>query len=68
MTGSFAGAALRLYGAAARGLGWRPQDFWPATPAELAAALAPPEGTPALLDRSELNQLMEHDNGGIWQR
>lgn len=32
-------AALRLCGLAARQLGWRPRDFWAATPAELAAAL-----------------------------
>ena len=65
MSERFGEAALRLYGAAVRGLGWRPQDFWAATPAELAAALTPLEANPALLDRSELNRLMEHDNGGI---
>ena len=29
-------AARRLAGAAAQLLGWRPDDFWDATPAELA--------------------------------
>lgn len=37
-------AALRLCGLAGAMLGWRPHEFWDATPAELAAvfgALAP---------------------------
>lgn len=41
---TFAAAATRLAGLAALALGWRPDDFWRATPAELAAlgdALAP---------------------------
>jgi uncharacterized phage protein (TIGR02216 family) len=36
---SFGTAAARLSGAAAMLLGWRPDDFWNATPAELAAVL-----------------------------
>ena len=35
----FGEAAERLAGAAALLLGWRPGDFWNATPAELSAAL-----------------------------
>ena len=31
--------AVRLCGAAAMLLGWRPAEFWDATPTELAAAL-----------------------------
>ena len=54
-------AALALYGIAARLLGWKPHDFWAATPAELAAALAPP-APPAALDRSDLTRMMELDN------
>lgn len=38
---NFADAALRLAGLAAAMLGWRPSEFWSATPAELAASLAP---------------------------
>ena len=38
MTG-FGENASRLAGAAAMLLGWRPGEFWEATPAELAAAL-----------------------------
>lgn len=39
MTATFGEAATRLCGAAATLLGWRPREFWEATPAELAAAL-----------------------------
>ena len=42
MTQTFGEAAARAWQAAALGLGWRPDDFWGATPAELAGALAPP--------------------------
>jgi hypothetical protein len=59
----FAAAALALCGLAARQLGWRPGEFWAATPAELAAALgllAAPTASPC--DRSLLEKLMEHDD------
>lgn len=36
---SFAHAALMLAGIAGRQLGWRTDDFWQATPAELAMML-----------------------------
>ena len=36
---AFGANAARLCGAAAMLLGWRPWEFWEATPAELAAAL-----------------------------
>lgn len=57
--------ALALCGLAARSLGWRPQEFWAATPAELAAALGllTPGATDPGLDRQALKRLMEHDNG-----
>ncbi len=38
----FADAARALAGIAARLLGWRPDEFWAATPDELAAALTVP--------------------------
>lgn len=41
----FGEAAARLSGAAAMLLGWKPDDFWAATPAELALAL---QGGPAV--------------------
>jgi hypothetical protein len=41
MSETFGPGAGRLGGLAARLLGWRPHEFWSATPAELAAVLAP---------------------------
>lgn len=41
---NFADGALRNWSVAAALLGWRPNDFWSATPAELAASLRPPAG------------------------
>jgi uncharacterized phage protein (TIGR02216 family) len=41
MQGGIGEVAARLSGAAALLLGWRPGEFWEATPAELAAALQP---------------------------
>ena len=38
----FGEAAARLCNAAAAVLGWRPQEFWDATPAELALAFQAP--------------------------
>lgn len=39
----FADAAMRCWSTAAQLLGWRPNEFWKATPAELAASLRPAE-------------------------
>jgi uncharacterized phage protein (TIGR02216 family) len=36
----FGEAAARLSGAASLLLGWRPEEFWNATPAELALAMS----------------------------
>jgi hypothetical protein len=65
MTETFAAGALRLAGLIPRLLAWRPDDFWNATPAELAAIFAaeePPGGTP--LTRGELTALLEQDRHG----
>ncbi len=62
MSDSFGMAALAFYGIAARLLGWRPDTFWAATPAELIAALAQP-GTPAVLARADLERMMEQEHG-----
>jgi hypothetical protein len=59
---TFGAAALRLSGVAARLLGWRPGEFWGATPAEFAAALAPPDAAPPL-SRDDITRLMELDDG-----
>jgi hypothetical protein len=61
----FGRAASRLSGLAARLLGWRPPEFWAATPAELAAALAsadPDAPVVSPLGRDEFNRLMEQDH------
>lgn len=60
MTALFGPEALRLAGLAAYLLGWRPAEFWAATPADLAASLAPalPAASPGI-DRADLNRLME---------
>lgn len=62
MTPLFADGALRLAGLVPRLTGWTPQAFWDATPAELAAILAPPAGgEPGPLTRDELNALLERE-------
>ena len=66
MNERFGQSALKLYGFAARLLGWRPQEFWAATPAELTAALAPPEDHSTPLGRDEFNRMMEQDHGNPW--
>jgi len=67
-TTSFAEVARTLAGQAGLLLGWRPDDFWRATPAELADALgalrdlaAPPAAT---FDRAVMTRMMEmHPDG-----
>lgn len=62
MTDRFAPAAGRLAGLAGRALGWRPDEFWQSTPAELSAILAPgPDASAAPLDRAALTRLMENE-------
>lgn len=59
----FGPGALRLCAIAARALGWRPTDFWQATPAELMAILVPPAEASARLGRGDLTRMMEQENG-----
>ena len=48
-----------------RQLGWRPHEFWGATPTELASCLTnPAAANVAPLDRSDLQRLMESDPDG----
>lgn len=56
---NFGETALRLARLTARALGWRPGEFWSATPAELAAILGaePGEG----LARGDLTRMMEQE-------
>ena len=56
----FSQSAARLAGLAGAVLGWRPEEFWRATPAELAAvltALAGDEAEPA--GKADLERLLE---------
>jgi len=63
MSDNFGGAAARWCALAARLLGWRPAEFWNATPAELAMALAAPEDspTPPPPSREAIARMMERD-------
>jgi len=63
MSGPFGEAALRWAGLAAQVLGWRPAEFWAATPAELAAALTTPDDLSALRppSREAIARMMERD-------
>lgn len=64
MSDRFGPHAVRLFTLAARLLGWRPDDFWSATPAELAGALAPiAEATGNPLARADLETMMGRENG-----
>lgn len=61
----FSDGAARLAGVVPRVLGWRPDAFWRATPAELAAIFAVGEDAGAEpLTRDELARLMERDGDG----
>ncbi|MDQ8757849.1 phage tail assembly chaperone [Sphingosinicella sp. LHD-64] len=56
----FRAGAGRLAGLAGALLGWRPEEFWRATPAELAAILVALTGTTqAPASRGDLARLME---------
>ena len=63
MSEAFGPQAARRFTLAARLLGWRPDEFWSATPAELAGALAPIAGPDEPLVRADLERLMERDHG-----
>ncbi len=56
----FSESAARLAGLAGALLGWRPDDFWRATPAELGAVLGAIAGEDSdAASRSDLERLME---------
>jgi uncharacterized phage protein (TIGR02216 family) len=63
---TFTDSASRLAGLMPRLFGWRPDDFWCATPAELAAIFDPDgeSGDAAPLSRAELDSLLEQDRDG----
>lgn len=53
----FGEAAARLAGAASLILGWRPDEFWKATPAELALALQPSSDAAEPVDPAAIEEL-----------
>ena len=55
---TFGARAAHLAGLAARLLGWRPDEFWAATPAELASALGENEAHFEPVAMDELARLM----------
>jgi len=64
MSDRFGDAAAGLAAFSAQMLGWRPREFWQATPADLAlAASSPLDGTESL-NRNELNQMLERERNG----
>jgi Phage tail assembly chaperone protein, TAC len=62
MSRTFGAGAVQLAGLTGRLLGWRPHEFWRATPAELAAILTPGLEAPGAPTRSDLLRLMEADD------
>lgn len=57
MSERFGEAAARMCTAASLILGWRPDEFWSATPAELALALQAPAEANEALDRATIEEL-----------
>ena len=64
MTARFGDAALRWAGLAAQALGWRPAEFWAATPTELVTALTSADelSTPPPPSREAIARMMERDS------
>jgi uncharacterized phage protein (TIGR02216 family) len=67
----FSDAARTLAGIAAIALGWRPDEFWRATPEELVIALgghaapvcAPPDGDAIAALRAQFPDITEQQDG-----
>jgi len=64
MSARFSDGAVRLAGLMPRLLGWPPAALWDATPSEIAAILAPPDGETTPLGRAEFERLMERERNG----
>ena len=61
----FGARAVRLCGHAGRLLGWSPEQFWSATPAELACILPSEDaGSVRPMARDDLRTMMEQDPDG----
>ncbi len=63
-TASFAQSAFRLAGLAARSLGWRPAEFWGATPGELVCAISDPDTEVLPMSMAEIETLLERESNG----
>lgn len=64
MSGSFGANAVRLARISARLLGWTPETFWSATPADLVTWLtAPGEGATGLT-REDIENMLEREGDG----
>jgi hypothetical protein len=63
VSATFATGAARWCSLSARLLGWRPGEFWSATPAELLMALSDPAdpACPFPLSREMIARMMERD-------
>ena len=64
--GGFRANAPAWWSIAARILGWRPNEFWQATPREIIAAIQEPEqlGSTTAPSRELINKMLERDNNG----
>ena len=62
--GRMADTVRTFFPLAARALGWTPDTFWAATPADLALALAEPGTADAGLTRAELDRLLKDQDHG----
>ena len=64
MSGRFADQAIALCRFAAIHLGWRPDEFWRATPADLLSVLSEPDPGARPPTRADIARLMEQDAHG----
>jgi uncharacterized phage protein (TIGR02216 family) len=55
---TFGERATELAGFASSLLGWRPGEFWAATPMEFATALGLDEGSAEAMDRAGMDRLL----------
>ena len=60
----FVNSATRLAGLTAAVLGWRPNEFWTATPTELATILSALTPESAALDAQHMTRLKEQHPDG----
>lgn len=64
MSEDFSTGAGRAAIAAMQHLGWSPEQFWTATPAELRLALGPVDNSATAPSRAEIEKMIERDRDG----